>query len=96
MYILVPSPLFKKKYKKLVQKNRDIRKYVEKTLILLEKDPCASALGSHKVIWKQGKKAFSSSVTGDIRIIWDYHYGQAHILDILDIGGHEGGKKVYK
>ena len=48
---------------------------------------------------------FSSSVTGDIRIIWRYldeniksktiEILEIQVLELLDIGGHSGGKSVY-
>ena len=44
----------------------------------------------------RGRAAFSSSVTGDLRIIWDYSDDEVNMLDVIDTGGHEGGKGVYR
>ncbi len=87
---------FKSKYKKLAFKNKDIIKKVDKTLFFLRNDPLYPSLKSHKVTDVNGDQAFSSSVTGDLRILWDYNKDDIQILDIMDIGGHSGGDKVYK
>ena len=62
----------------------------------LERDPLYPSLKSHKVRDRQGYEAFSSYVTGDLRIIWDYAEDEVDILDLLDLGGHEGSGKVYR
>ncbi len=63
---------------------------------MLKQDPLYPTLKSHKIITKKGKKAFSSRLTNDLRIIWNYQNGIAKVIDIIDIGGHEGKNKVYK
>ncbi|MFW6283344.1 MAG: hypothetical protein ACOC1P_04805 [Minisyncoccales bacterium] len=60
----------------------------------MSKNPFYPSLKSHKVNIKKGF-VFSSKITSDVRIIWDYHNKKANILDILDIGGYEGKDKVY-
>jgi mRNA-degrading endonuclease YafQ of YafQ-DinJ toxin-antitoxin module len=62
---------------------------------LLANDPATPKLKTHKVLI-EGERLFSSSVTGDLRIIWRYAPTGLEVIDLLDIGGHEGGKKVYK
>lgn len=95
MFRLFFSSLFLRKEKKLTQKNLLLKKQVDKAVEYLSNDPRNPALKSHKITRKNGEPAISSLVSGDIRIIWEYRKDEAFILDILDIGGHSGNKKVY-
>ncbi len=95
MFKLFFSRLFLRKEKKLTQKNIVLRKKVDTALELLSENPQNPILKSHKIVRRNGEYAISSSVSGDIRIIWEYRKNEAFILDILDIGGHSGSKKVY-
>ncbi len=98
MYSLSFRPKFLRKYRKY-QKQASLRKKIDQTLELLSLDPRSPKLRSHnhKVFDSTGMPAFSSSVTNDIRIIWDYDHTvkQGYVLDIIDIGGHSGSSKVY-
>ncbi len=96
MFRLNFKKFFLKKEQKLIKKNPEIRKDIDKTIDFLTENPKNKVLKSHKVILKNKDIAFSSRVTGDIRIIWDYHNEETRILDILDIGGHSGKNKIYK
>ncbi len=87
---------FEIKFQKFFSKNKLLVKKIDKTINLLEQDPFYSSLKSHKVITKEGKKAFSSRVIGDIRLIWNYQNGVVKIIDIIDISYHSGKYKVYK
>ena len=40
-------------------------------------------------------KVYSSFISGDIRIIWEFSNGSLHIL-VLNIGGHSGTNNVYR
>jgi len=40
--------------------------------------------------------AYSSRLTNDLRIIWNFENGKTKVLDVFDIGGHSGKSKVYK
>ena len=95
MYTLNPSKSFLKKLAKLVLKDQDLEAKIEKVLDFLTVDPQSPQLKSHKVITKHSLKAYSSRITGDLRIIWDYNESDILILDLLDIGGHSGSKGVY-
>ncbi len=96
MFKLNFKSLFLKKVKKIVSKNKDFKKIIFKVIQILEINPFDLKLKSHKIIRKNGNPAFSSRVSGDIRIIWKFQKNQPIILDILDIGGHSGKDKVYK
>ena len=68
---------------------------INNVLLLLADDPRDARLKSHKVIDRDGEPAFSSEVTGDLRIVWTY--GETpNTLVLLDFGGHSGSKKVYR
>jgi mRNA-degrading endonuclease YafQ of YafQ-DinJ toxin-antitoxin module len=91
-------PHFLKKLKKFLEKNKSLQKKFDKTLQLLQLNRFSPALKSHKIISQyDGKIAYSSSVTKDIRIIWrEENCKSIEIIECIDIGGHSGGKKVYK
>ncbi len=95
MFTLVPQPKFSRKLKRLLRKDQTLETPIRNTLSLLTNDPATPKLKTHKVLI-QGEQLFSSSVTGDLRIIWRYAPTGLEVIDLLDIGGHEGGKKVYK
>ena len=106
MFILARKPHFARKLKKILKKDRHLTTIIQTALYLLAENPLDSRLRSHKVISRNGDKAFSSYVTGDLRIIWryggieEYHTEDSiehlQILELIDIGGHEGSDKVYK
>lgn len=84
-----------KKYKKLTTKNIQLQEKIHETLKVLVDDPFHSRLKTHKVQITNYGIVYSSSITKDIRIIWDFEKDKITII-LLDIGGHSGGKGVYK
>ncbi|MGL4609039.1 MAG: hypothetical protein ACRCYY_05050 [Trueperaceae bacterium] len=68
---------------------------MQQTLTLLAENPTAPKLKTHKVTI-EGERVLSSSVTGDLRIIWRFRETDLEMIDLLDIGGHEGSNKVYR
>lgn len=95
MFELRPLPRFRRNLKKLLRKDRALAKPVSRTLTLLAHDPRNTALQTHKVVADDGRKVFSSEVTSDLRIIWRYSPERLEQIDLLNIGGHSGAKKVY-
>jgi len=98
MYQLEFREYFIKKYLKLINKNPILDLKIEKKLIALGKDPFEKSFRTHKVNAKNFGSSYSSRVTGDIRIIWQYNpdnNNEIQILELLDIGGHSGGNRVY-
>jgi mRNA interferase YafQ len=95
MYSFNPSSNFIKKTKKLITKNKQLEDKLEQILDKLKIEPFTPSLKSHKVRTKQGSIAYSSRITGDLRIIWDYSETGINILDLIDIGGHSGNRGVY-
>ena len=95
MYELQTTSNFRKRYKKLAEKNKKLQNSVQKTLDLLRLNPKYKSLKTHKVFLSQYGEVYSSFVTSDIRIIWIQIENKLVVL-LLDIGGHSGGKSVYK
>jgi mRNA-degrading endonuclease YafQ of YafQ-DinJ toxin-antitoxin module len=96
MYELKPKNYFVKKYQKLVKKNSLLEGKIEKVFDKMIVDPFEISLKTHKVRSKFGVEAFSTSINGDLRIIWDFSQNRINIIDLLDIGGHSGSSKVYQ
>lgn len=80
---------FLRKFKKLSKKDRLIVKNTRNVLHQLAIDPFQPNLHTHKY-----KKDYSTRVTGDIRIIWNFT-GDNEIT-LYNFGGHEGKVSVYK
>ncbi len=95
-YKLDLRPTFTKTYQKLLAKNRDLEMRIGKCFELLSENPQHPSLKSHKVQTPDFGEKWSSRVTGDIRLIWDFDENNNLIILVLDIGGHSGSGKVYK
>ena len=95
-YDLSPTPYFKKKYVKLIKNNQELKNKISKTFEFLQDNPFLPNLKTHKVDSKVKNGVFSSRITGDLRIVWEFSAEEVNILDLLDIGGHSGTNKVYK
>ena len=99
MYLLERKAHFSRKLRRLLKKDKNLATQVGVTLKKLAGDPRQPDLKSHKVIAEyDGRPAFSSRVTGDLRIIWRYGstFNEAQLLDLIDVGGHSGTNKVYR
>ena len=101
MFTLQATKKFLRKYTKLIKLNPEIEERFNTVFDTLAENPTDSRRGSHKVIAVDGSKVFSSRVTGDIRIVWRYvetkdGEKELQIISLIDVGGHEGGKKVYR
>ena len=95
-YALLYRPHFLRRLEVLLKRNPSLRKRFEKTLGHLETNPYQPLLRTHKIVRRNGDSAFSSRVTRDLRVIWEFSAEQVHALDLLDTGGHEGARKVYR
>ena len=84
-----------RKYKKLTTNNNQLQQKVQEILKVLVDNPFHSKLKSHKVQISNYGIVYSSNITKDIRIIWDFEKEKVTII-LLDIGGHSGSKGVYK
>jgi len=84
-----------KKYKKLTVNNKVLQGKLQEALISLIANPFETKLGTHKVQITDYGQVYSSRITGDIRIIWEFSDNKITIL-VLDVGGHSGARGIYK
>jgi mRNA-degrading endonuclease YafQ of YafQ-DinJ toxin-antitoxin module len=89
------SKEFISSYKKLLRKNKLLRPRFKKALGNLSENPFYKGLRTHRVKTRKYGERYSSRVTGDLRIIWDFYKGRLVII-VIAIGGHEGKRSVYK
>ena len=85
---------FERSYKKYVKGNISLKKIIDQKIIILTENPFSNNLKTHKVNTRNYGIRYSSRVTGDLRIIWDFFDSKTTIM-ALTIGGHSGNKKVY-
>jgi mRNA-degrading endonuclease YafQ of YafQ-DinJ toxin-antitoxin module len=72
-----------------------LKNKISKTITNLAENPKNPILKTHKVTTKVHGEVFSSSVTGDIRIIWLISDDKKITILLVDIGGHSGFDRVY-
>ena len=96
MFILRFLDSFNPTYKALIKGNREKEKRTRKALNLLRLDPFYPSLKTHKVYTKSFGERWSSWVTGDIRIIWDFDERQKLTILLLAITEHSGTHREYK
>ena len=92
-YTLQPTHHFDaqfKRYKKSLPRTK-----IERIFFVLSTNPFDVSLKTHKVLSRISGVAYSSSVTGDIRIIWHIDKPNSALI-LLDIGTHSGSHKIYK
>jgi addiction module RelE/StbE family toxin len=94
MYLLIFTSSFNKDYKKIIKRNTLLQKRILKSLTLLSNNPNYQSLRTHKVNSIEFDNVWSSWVTGDVRIIWEYNNNTA--IKLLALGTHSGSNKVYK
>lgn len=85
---------FEKKSSKLFKKSNKLRKRFFKTLFQILEEPFYKGLKTHKVNSPKWGEVYSSRITNDLRVLWDFA-GNGLIILVIDIGGHEGSKSVY-
>ena len=96
MYKLVPTKSFDKHYQKLIKRNNELGERFINIFEKLRNDPFQSSLKTHKVVSRNVGEAYSTSVTGDLRIIWHFDKETILMIILLGIDGHSGSKRVYK
>lgn len=87
IFIVKPTKRFSKILVKLYKKDRRLALKVIDVVEMIKIDPFHPTLRSHKVTAKIKNSVYSSRVTGDIRIIWEFR-GE-DIIVTLDLGGHD-------
>jgi mRNA-degrading endonuclease YafQ of YafQ-DinJ toxin-antitoxin module len=96
MYTLVVTDNFDKTYIKIVRGDKKRGKRIQKTLNLLKEDPEYPSLKSHKVNTKSFGKCWSSWITGDLRLIWNFDSNNGVMIYLLAVSEHSGTHKEYK
>ncbi len=93
-YEVITTKGFIKSFGKLAKKNKSLANKIISVLEQMGDDPFYQGLRTHKVQSKNYGIAYSSRVTGDIRIIWDFKKGSPIIL-ALTVGSHSGKSSIY-
>lgn len=96
MYELRFASTFDSTYKVVIKGHKEFEKRTEKTLRLLKTDPFYPSLKSHRVNTRNFEKKWSSWISGDLRIIWDFDEKEKYILLISAITQHSGTHREYK
>ena len=96
MYILVSTPNFDETYKKLIKGAREKEKRTKKAIKLMHTDPFYPSLKSHRVNTRNLGGKWSSWITGDLRIIWDFNETEKQIIHLFAITKHSGSHREYK
>lgn len=96
MYKLRFADTFAPSYKVLIKNNKELEKRTEKALRLLKSDPAYPSLKSHKVVTRNFGERWSSWITSDLRIIWDFDEEQKQIILLFVIAKHSGSHREYK
>lgn len=96
MYKFRFANTFAPSYEALVKNNKELEKRTEKALRLLKNDPVYPSLKSHKVETKNFGERWSSWITSDLRIIWDFDEEEQLVILLLVIAKHSGSHKQYK
>ncbi len=73
MYQLIFTSSFNKDYRKIAKRNTLLQKRILKSLNLLSNNPNYPSLRTYKVNSIEFDNVWSSWVTGDVRIIWEYN-----------------------
>lgn len=94
-YKIATTRSFDRAMKKLAKKDAKLTEKVIVVLTVISENPFHHRLQTHKAQTRVYGIAFSSRVTGDIRIIWDFLEDQPVII-ALSVGGHSGKRAVYK
>ncbi len=88
---------FLKKIGKITKNNKPLEVKLDRVFEILAINPHYASLKTHKVNSKRFDEKYSSSVTGDLRIIWDFDKTTKaiEIIEVFDLGGHSDKGSVY-
>lgn len=96
MYAPISTPTYDAAYKKLIKGDTEKEKRAKKAVKLMRTDPFYPSLKSHKVNTRSFGKKWSSRITSDLRIIWDFDETEKQIILLLAITKHSGSHREYK
>ncbi len=95
MYEIEATKYFERKLTKILKNNTKMVSLVYATIEKLRVNPFDNSLRTHKVNAVVMAEAYSSRVSGDLRLIWSFKNPKTIVI-LLDIGGHSGSGKVYR
>ena len=95
MYQLDFTQHFSRRYQKLTKKNLQLKEQIAHIFECLAIDPFSRNLETHKVKARHFGVSYSSTVTSNIRIIWNFNPDDKIRLLLLDLGGHSRKRGVY-
>jgi len=84
---------FIKNYQRITKKNKEMCNAYEKFIKKFQKDPFSNGLKTHTINLSLGK-VYSSRVTGDIRILWEFVNEKE--VSFANTGRHSGSHSIYK
>jgi len=93
---LIFTPEFEKDYQRETKNDVKIRQKILKTLEYLQQNPFYPSLKSHKVDTKKYENVWSSWITSDLRLVWQFDNEQKLTIICLQIGKHSGANQIYK
>lgn len=96
MYSFAGTASFDNSYKRLAKNNNPLVERIDKTLLFMRINPFDQKLKTHHVTAPPFGLCWSSSVTGDVRILWDLSKKEKKTINLYKVGRHSGGSKVYK
>lgn len=96
MYTPFSTPTFDKAYKKIIKGDLEKEKRTKKAIKLMRTDPFYPSLKSHKVKTRNFGEKWSSWITGDLRIIWDFDPEEKMKIMLFVIVTHTGAHREYK
>ncbi|HUQ85348.1 MAG TPA: hypothetical protein VM077_03400 [Candidatus Limnocylindrales bacterium] len=96
MYTLVSTSTFDEAYKKLIKGDQEKEKRTKKTIKLMRTDLFYPSLKSHKVNTRSFGKRWSSWITADLRIIWDFDTEEKVRIILFAVVTHTGTHREYK
>lgn len=96
MYTPVSTHTFDESYKRIIKGNLEKEKRIKKAVDLMRIDPFYPSLKSHKVKTRNFGEKWSSFVTSDLRIIWDFDEEEMQIILLFTITKHSGSHREYK
>ena len=96
MYLLVSTSSYDSSYKKLIKGDKEKEKRAKKAVKIMRVDPFYPSLKSHKVNTRKFGKKWTSWITGDLRIIWDFDANVHERIILLSISTHTGTHREYK
>ena len=96
MYTPVSTSTFDGGYKKIIKGDQEKEKRTKKTIKLMLTDPFYPSLKSHKVNTRSFGERWSSWITSDLRIIWDFDSEEKMRIILFAIVTHSGTHREYK